>query len=131
MRPDTDHVVAIARAIAGFGWTWTPDDLQPLCATLNWQVIEQDCYGATLATDLEVDRPEACVYFDRDEKQCAHLSDFSVFLARFAGPELERVQARTSLLRPAHLHLHRTNGGDGSVGTARTTTRAPGRPRGL
>ncbi|MEV0251173.1 DUF6301 family protein [Nocardia sp. NPDC050712] len=59
MQVDSDKIASKVGVAASFAWTWSDSDLAAFCEAQGWRVKERDRRGAVLATDLELDRPEA------------------------------------------------------------------------
>lgn len=62
-RVDIDGAVKVAGLAATFDWTWQVDDLPRFSAAAGWEVTEIRHAGASLATNLDVDTPDADVSF--------------------------------------------------------------------
>ncbi|MFJ4657993.1 DUF6301 family protein [Nocardia sp. NPDC088792] len=64
MHVEVDAAIEIARAAAGFEWSWTVADLEPFCRALGWQMSRRGEKSAILITGLAIDRAEAVVFLD-------------------------------------------------------------------
>ncbi|WP_330185009.1 DUF6301 family protein [Nocardia sp. NBC_01503] len=64
MHAETDAAVEIVRTAARLDWTWTVPELADFCRAMGWHVSERRPKGATLATGLDISRPEALVYLN-------------------------------------------------------------------
>ncbi|MEV6390699.1 DUF6301 family protein [Nocardia xishanensis] len=59
MRVDIDRVVDIVGLAAEFDWSGSPDDLGRFCEAARWTITESGPHGAEIATNLDIDCPEA------------------------------------------------------------------------
>ncbi|MFD4439621.1 DUF6301 family protein [Nocardia sp. NPDC058519] len=59
MHVDIEGATRMARLATEFDWSWAVDDLEPFCAAAGWEIVELGKNGASLRTNLRVDRPEA------------------------------------------------------------------------
>ncbi|MGW0251988.1 DUF6301 family protein [Nocardia goodfellowii] len=62
MHVDIEGTKRIARLAAGYDWSWTIDNLELFCAEAGWQVTERYPNGASIQTNISVERPQARMY---------------------------------------------------------------------
>ncbi|MCM6774658.1 DUF6301 family protein [Nocardia sp. CDC159] len=86
MQADLEGAAQIARTAAGFDWTWTRDDVERFASELGWHVAEVRELGATLTTNLSVDRPVVNVHFGGNYFSAADeaVEDFSIYVSDVA-----------------------------------------------
>ncbi|MFF2554867.1 DUF6301 family protein [Nocardia sp. NPDC058058] len=59
MLVETEKVEHIATVAASFDWSWTEDDLTPVCDALGWAVVSRTGRTTTLRTDLSAAQSQA------------------------------------------------------------------------
>ncbi|NKX86102.1 DUF6301 family protein [Nocardia coubleae] len=62
MQVDIERATRAIREAAMFDWTWGVDDLDSFCTRAGWELAELRKKGATLTTNLEVNRTDAIAY---------------------------------------------------------------------
>jgi len=67
MHADVDGAARTARAAAEFDWTWAVEDLTRFCLITGWEITELRKRGASVTTNLAVNRPDANVSFGDGE----------------------------------------------------------------
>ncbi|MEU6587444.1 DUF6301 family protein [Nocardia sp. NPDC046763] len=65
MQADIEGAVRAVEVAKDFRWTWKGDDVSRFCDAAGWQIEDQRTYGATLVTDLQIDKPDSFVGLDR------------------------------------------------------------------
>ncbi|MEV6101033.1 DUF6301 family protein [Nocardia sp. NPDC051981] len=65
MQADIEGAVRAVEVAKTFRWTWKDEDVSRFCDVAGWRIEDQRKRGATLVTDLQIDRPIAFAHFDR------------------------------------------------------------------
>ncbi|MFF0637959.1 DUF6301 family protein [Nocardia sp. NPDC004151] len=65
MHADIEGAGRAVKIAKTFRWTWKDEDVSQFCDAAGWQIEHQRKRGATLVTDLQIDKPYSFVGLDR------------------------------------------------------------------
>lgn len=82
MHVDIDGATRIARAAAEFDWTWYIEDIERFCVILGWELTRRGENGASILTNLPINRPKSRVY-----SQKRKIDYISVWVSDVAGED--------------------------------------------